>query len=117
MVDPLIEQAVLDVLLSRYSVGPKHLVPPAPTAEELELALKAALRGPDHKKLKPFRFVVVRENQFERLAELFVDYGRRHDKSEAELTSERQRAVQGADRLRSARAARARPGPRSITPL
>jgi nitroreductase len=84
----------LDVLTSRHSVGPKHLSPPGPSPEQLQTAFAAALRAPDHRKLIPFRFVVVREDGLERLAELFVDYGRRCGKSDEELGIERTRAVQ-----------------------
>ncbi len=84
----------IDVLLSRRSVGPKHLRAPAPSPDEVKLAIRAALRTPDHQRLRPFRFVLVEGAGLERLAELFVDYGRRHGKSEAELADERTRATQ-----------------------
>jgi nitroreductase len=86
--------AALRLLASRHSVGPKHLGLPAPSDGELHQAFAAALRAPDHGKLIPFRFVVVRDDGLERLAELFVDYGRRHGKSDDELALERTRAVQ-----------------------
>jgi nitroreductase len=86
--------AALDLLRSRHSVGPKHLAAPGPTDEQLRAAFAAALRAPDHGKLIPYRFVVVREAGLERLAELFVDYGRRHGKDAAALELERARAVQ-----------------------
>lgn len=84
----------LDRLLARHSVGPKHLAAPGPSEAQLRRAFAAALRAPDHGKLTPFRFVVVRGAGLERLAQLFVDYGRRHGKGEAELALERRRAVQ-----------------------
>jgi nitroreductase len=86
--------AALDLLRSRHSVGPKHLAAPGPSEAQLRAAFAAALRAPDHGKLIPFRFVVVRDAGLERLAELFVDYGRRHGKVDAELAMERTRAVQ-----------------------
>jgi nitroreductase len=86
--------AALRVLTSRHSVGPKHLGAPAPSAEQLRSAFAAALRAPDHGKLIPFRFVVVRDDGLERLAALFVDYGRRCGKGDDELAMERTRAVQ-----------------------
>jgi nitroreductase len=84
----------LGLLCSRHSVGPKHLAAPGPTDEQLRAAFAVALRAPDHGKLIPYRFVVVRDAGLERLAELFVDYGRRHGKDEAELAQERTRARQ-----------------------
>jgi nitroreductase len=89
-----VRAAALDLLTSRHSVGPKHLAAPGPSDAQLHSAFAAALRAPDHGKLIPFRFVVVRDAGLERLAELFVDYGRRHGKSDAELAMERTRAVQ-----------------------
>lgn len=81
-------------LTSRHSVGPKHLGEPGPTDVQLRHAFAAALRAPDHGKLIPYRFVVARDAGLERLAELFVEYGRRCGKGEDELALERRRAVQ-----------------------
>jgi nitroreductase len=86
--------AALDLLRSRHSVGPKHLAAPGPSEAQLRGAFASAMRAPDHGKLTPFRFVVVRDAGLERLAELFVDCGRRHGKTDAELAMERTRAVQ-----------------------
>lgn len=89
------EQArLLRLLLNRYSLSPKHVGPPGPTDEELRVMTLAALRAPDHEKLIPFRFVAARGEGLERLAELFVDYGRRRGKTERELVLEREKAMQ-----------------------
>jgi len=48
----------LDQLLSRRSVGP--LQEPAPDGADLDLILDAGLRAPDHGRLRPWRFVVIR---------------------------------------------------------
>lgn len=84
----------LRLLVTRFSVSPKHLGEPGPSDDELSLVALAALRAPDHDKLVPFRFVVARGEGLQRLAELFVDYGRRRGKDGAELHAERARAVQ-----------------------
>ena len=84
----------LRLLLTRFSVSPKHLGEPGPSDEALSVIALAALRGPDHDKLVPFRFVVIRGAGLDRLAELFVDYGRRHGKTGELLAAERDRAVQ-----------------------
>lgn len=81
-------------LLARHSVGPKHLGAPGPAPEELRTAFAAALRAPDHGKLVPFRFVVIEGAALERLADLFVDYGRRRGKSAEDVELERRRATQ-----------------------
>lgn len=87
-------RAALALLLTRYSVSAKHLVEPGPTDEELWAVAMAALRAPDHEKRIPFRFVVARGKGLERLAALFVDYGRRRGKEGAELERERAKAMQ-----------------------
>ncbi len=89
--DPI--PAGLSLLLGRHSVGPKHLVEPGPGDAELALAAAAALRAPDHEKLVPFRFAVVRGAAREALADLFEDYGRRRGKSADEVAGERDRAT------------------------
>jgi nitroreductase len=81
-------------LLARHSVAPKQLSAPAPTDSELRTAFAAALRAPDHRKLVPFRFVVVRGSGLDRLAELLIDYGRRQGKTGDALEQERLRATQ-----------------------
>jgi nitroreductase len=87
-------RAALKLLLTRYSVSAKHLVEPGPTDDELWVVAMAALRAPDHEKRIPFRFVVARGEGLERLAVLFVDYGRRRGKGDGELDRERAKAMQ-----------------------
>jgi nitroreductase len=84
---------LLGLMLSRYSSTPRQLMPPGPSDEELEVMALAALRAPDHKKMIPFRFVVARGAALERLAELFLDYGRRRGKTAEALEDERRRAL------------------------
>ena len=80
-------------LLTRHSVGPKHLAAPAPTEEQIRLAVGAALRAPDHKKLLPFRFVLIPDEVRPLLGELFADFARRSGKSGEEIIVERNRAM------------------------
>ena len=49
---------VIDLLLSRRSGRARDMVGPGPTAEQLEIILKAGMRVPDHGKKAPWRFVV-----------------------------------------------------------
>ncbi len=86
--------AALSLLLSRHSTSAKHLAEPGPTDSEIEQVVLAALRAPDHNKLVPFRFLVFRGEDLERLARLFEDYGARRGRSGRELEAERQRAKQ-----------------------
>jgi nitroreductase len=62
---------VLDTLLSRQSHWP--LIEPGPTDAELDLIFDAALRAPDHGRLHPWRFVLVRGEARAELAEVLVD--------------------------------------------
>lgn len=87
-------RAALRLLLTRYSVSAKHLRAPGPSEDEIWAMAMAALRAPDHEKRIPFRFVVAKGDGLERLAALFVDYGRRHGKADAELAREREKAMQ-----------------------
>jgi nitroreductase len=89
-----VRKSPLELLLTRHSVGPKHLSAPGPTDDELSSAFAAALRAPDHGKLIPFRFVVIRDDGLARLADLFVDYGRRCGKNGDDLAQEKSRAMQ-----------------------
>ena len=59
----------LELLLCRNS-SPR-LCAPAPEGEKLQLIFKAALRAPDHARLKPWRFLVIEGAGRERLGELF----------------------------------------------
>lgn len=85
--------AALKLLLTRHSVGPRHLQSPGPTDEQVWLAALAALRAPDHEKLIPFRFVVIPQEARHVLAELFADFARREGKSDEEVRIERDRAM------------------------
>lgn len=84
----------IGMLLTRYSISAKHLSSPGPSDDEIWTMAMAALRAPDHAKLIPFRFVTVRGDGLERLADLFEDYGRRNGKSGDALAAERVRATQ-----------------------
>ncbi|WP_408734350.1 nitroreductase family protein [Paraburkholderia bannensis] len=63
--------ATLDMLLSRRSHWP--LAEPAPRDAELDLIFDAAMRAPDHGKLRPWRFVVVRGEARGALGDVLVD--------------------------------------------
>lgn len=91
---PEARMRLLRLLLQRYSLSPKFLGEPGPTPEELQVMAAAALRAPDHGKLIPFRFVVASGEGLERLAGLFVAYGKRKGKSGEELEAERRKALQ-----------------------
>lgn len=65
MPDP--NPAALEFLLTRRSRPAKTLSRDAPSEAEIETMLTAAARTPDHGKLEPFRFIVIRGAARERL--------------------------------------------------
>lgn len=86
----------LQLLRQRRSTPSRLLAPPGPDAEQLRLLLEAAMQVPDHGRLAPWRFVVVRgeartslgERLAHRLLELDPQAG------EDRLLKERQRFLQ-----------------------
>jgi len=57
----------IDLLLRRRSFSAKAMVPPGPDDAQLDLVLRAGHRVPDHGKLGPWRFIVIRGDARERL--------------------------------------------------
>jgi nitroreductase len=82
----------LRALLSRHSLGGKHLGEPGPDAAALHLMAEAALRAPDHAGLVPFRFKVVAGAARERLAALFERAAQEAGKEAAEARIDGDRA-------------------------
>lgn len=80
-------------LLSRYSLGIKHLGEPGPDAGQLQRLVEVALRAPDHGELVPFRLVAVQGAERERLAALFAQHAQAKGKDTAALAIERERAL------------------------
>jgi len=64
-----------EFLLTRRSVPVRMLMPPAPDAAALRQLLTAAARVPDHGKLVPFRFAVLRKSAVDRMARLTREIG------------------------------------------
>lgn len=63
-----VSAAPVDVLLSRRSV--KFVQAPAPSNDELALILEAAMRAPDHGRLRPWRFTIIRGDDIGQLADM-----------------------------------------------
>lgn len=83
----------LDLLASRRSVPSRQLGPPAPDDATLQDMLQLAVRVPDHGKLAPWRFLLVRGDARQRLGQLLAE---RHlelepDLADALLEKDRQR--------------------------
>ena len=64
-------RAPIEMLLSRQSHWP--LAEPGPTDAEFDLIFDAALRAPDHGRLRPWRFALIRGDARDALADVLVD--------------------------------------------
>lgn len=95
MPEPKTLPAALQALLGRHSLGPRWMVAPGPSPAELDLAVQAALRGPNHGRLQPWRLVLISETQRPALAALFERFARDAGKSEEDVAIERERAWNG----------------------
>jgi nitroreductase len=80
----------IDLLLTRRSA--RSLAEPAPDAASLELILASAVRAPDHGRLRPWRFVVVRAAARAHLGELLAAQLQRQHAQVAAETLERERS-------------------------
>ena len=79
----------LDALLSRSSTS--ALVAPAPEGDELDRILQTALRAPDHGRLRPWRFLVIRDVARQRLADVVAASVVRRDPDAPDAFVEKQR--------------------------
>jgi nitroreductase len=67
------ENPVIAFLSARRSVKPDRLKAPGPSPSELETILTIASRVPDHKKLAPWRFIVIEGEAQARLGETVAE--------------------------------------------
>jgi len=83
----------IENLLSRVSV--KVLGEPAPGNAQLRTIFEAAVRAPDHGKLRPWRFFVVRGDARQRLSELFNEAMKRREPgaNTAQIEKEREKPL------------------------
>ena len=79
----------IDALLTRRSA--RALTEPAPDAGALELIFAAAARAPDHGRLRPWRFVLVRGGARERFGALLSEQLRRTHPQTSEESLQRER--------------------------
>ncbi|HRK23661.1 MAG TPA: nitroreductase [Beijerinckiaceae bacterium] len=86
-----------DALIQRRSASAKHLVAPGPETSVLHRILFAASRAPDHGRLHPFRFVIIRPESRVRFADVLAEAARqdRPDLPETEIGRAREKAHQG----------------------
>jgi nitroreductase len=67
----------IEALISRRS--PAQLIDPAPDDAALEAILRAAMRAPDHGKLKPWRFIVLRGEARKRFGDVMAEAMKRRE--------------------------------------
>jgi len=80
----------LDLLLTRESAV--KLVEPGPSAADLDQMFAAAVRAPDHGRLRPWQFVVINEARRGRFGDLMADSLRRRDPEATDGALEKERA-------------------------
>jgi len=80
----------LDLLLGRRSSS--ALDEPAPTGRDLEMILDLGLRAPDHGRLRPWRFVLIRGDARAAFADRLVAAARRRDPAAPQALIDRYRA-------------------------
>jgi len=88
-------QALLHLLGQRFSTGPKYLAAPGPTIEAWTRAARLAERAPDHGALRPFRFVIVGDDQRPALSELFAQGALERGQPPDDVEKARARAFNG----------------------
>jgi nitroreductase len=59
----------LELLKTRRSVLVKNLTEPGPNESQLQTILEIAARVPDHRKLEPWRFIIIQGNERKTLSE------------------------------------------------
>lgn len=64
--------AIESWITSRQNISPKRLTEPGPNASELRQIFRSAAAAPDHGLVRPWRFVIVPEQQREKLADVFA---------------------------------------------
>lgn len=81
-----LSSSVIDFLLARRSAPIVELTEPAPSADQLEIMLRAATRVPDHGMLAPWRFILYRGEARKQVGELLVQ---RAEEREGPLSEQR----------------------------
>jgi nitroreductase len=71
--------SALEMLLSRRSIPAQCLTEPGPDAAQLGIALEAAMRAPDHGRMQPWRFKLIRGPAKLKFCEALVASALAHD--------------------------------------
>ena len=89
--------SIIDAILARRSIGPRHLVLPRPGPEDLQRLAAAAAAAPDHGRLGPLRLIHIPDDKRHALADLFMEAARAADRnaSVAAIEAAGERALAG----------------------
>jgi len=82
---------VIDHLETRRSVKADALIEPGPDQAQLETILRIAARVPDHKKLVPWRFIVIADDARKALGERLAHITARNEPEASEMCLEIER--------------------------
>ena len=87
------ETAVLNALIGR--VSPLRVVEPGPTNADLDQILAAGVRAPDHGRLRPWRFLLIRGDARDRFGDVLAESlkRRKQDLSQSTLQAEHDKAL------------------------
>lgn len=82
-------QSLLSLLQNRHSFPASQLIEPAPDDQQLEQILRCAVAAPDHARLRPWRFIVIRDQARHALARVFVEAAKLREPGISEAQLER----------------------------
>lgn len=85
--NPLSDEPLIDWINSRRSIG--KLDTPAPTHEQIRAAIGCAATAPDHKKLRPWRFIVTEGDARHQLGHALVSAAQAKAAIDGEVLSEK----------------------------
>ncbi len=79
----------IEALLTRKSSA--RLIAPAPGHQDLKVMIQAAVRAPDHCRLRPWRFLVIEDEARARLGDIFQQALRNRDPDASDAALEKER--------------------------
>lgn len=85
-------------IAARRSVSPRRLIEPGPNFEQITMMVEAACTAPDHRRLHPWRFVLIGNDERKNLADLFEAAAREThgDLNDDQAERAREKAMNGA---------------------
>jgi len=98
---PTLEQEILETALTlihtRQNASPKCLGEPGPSRAQIETILGAAGAAPDHRRLNPWRLIIVPRERRELLGKAFAEAQRERDPAATEFEQQeaREKALRG----------------------